>query len=59
MRHEKAVFLFPRYGIEETPRVPLFHFCDIVFDDLPKVYRKGKDEVFQNFRVSVHRLGFL
>ena len=37
----------------------LFCFCDIVFDNLAKVCRKGKNEVIQNGGVCVHRLGFL
>lgn len=57
---KKAAFLFSH--VESKKRRlcgSLFFFvCDYVLHDFPKVCRKGKNEVFQNGGVCVHRLGF-
>ena len=58
---KKAAFLCSRWGISKR-RLCGSLFCfvrDNVLHDFAKVCRKGKNEVFQNGGVCVHRLGFL
>ena len=58
---KKAAFLFFLVGSEKR-RLCGALFCFFGYEvlyDFAKVCRKGKNEVFQNGGVCVHRLGFL